>query len=233
MAPPEPSAQTPPHAVPVTPTATPIGGWTTEEGPPPVGEGPPPNVAASPGAAESPLDSLLRTLKWGNIAFNTPSSIGYGQTLVIHLILDPTKSIAQLQSSIQEEGAKQGAHVQVAPRMEAHLTGDGFEITPVTPEDQAVSMQGATEWKWDIRPKEFGTQSLHLSLNALLKIDGENTTRSIQTFDRPISIDVSWPATIIAYPQDHWEIFTATGGAIIGVFLWAFRLKGKNNRPKE
>jgi hypothetical protein len=182
---------------------------------------------ATPHPVNESLDSALRRMEWGNIAFNAPRSMGYGETIVIHLGLDPTKSLSELESSIQEAGEKEGARVQIAPRMEAHLTGEGFDITPVTPESQPVSMEGRTDWKWDIRPKRFGSQSLHLSLNALLKIDGESSTRTIETFDKDISVNIVLPTSLIAYPQDHWEISAAVGGAILAFLGWFLGFRRK------
>jgi hypothetical protein len=193
-------------------------------------EPPPPPVGDRSPASEPSVDDLLAKLHVGNLAFNTPDSMGYGETRVIHLVMDGTKTVAQLESTIEEAGPKVGAEVKMADRMEAHLTGAGFEITPITSETQPVSLKETTDWKWDVRPKAFGEQSLHLAVNALLKVDGEDATRAIQTFDKDIRVTVSWPATLIAYPQDHWEIATAIGAGVVGFGGWLFGLRKKKDK---
>ena len=206
---------TPPKSTPMA-TTTPAA---IEGSTPGSGESAEPSAGAAP---ESALDEILQRLNWGNIAFNTPPTMGYGETRTIHLIVDPSRSIPELEESIAEAGPKEGARVQIAPRMQAQLTGDGFSITPITPDSQPVSNKGPTEWKWDIRPKGFGSQSLHLSLNALLKVEGESLPRSIKTFDKNIVVQVVWPATVIAYPQDHWQIFAGSVAALLAILRFGF-----------
>ncbi len=72
--------------------------------------------------------------------------------------------------------------------MEARLSGYMFQITAITPEIQAVSKRQQTEWKWEIDPKEEGKHRLHLTLTALLEIDGHSTPRAIRTFDKIIEV---------------------------------------------
>jgi hypothetical protein len=63
-----------------------------------------------------------------------------------------------------------------------------FQITAITPEVQAVSKIQETEWKWEIHPKKEGKHKLHLTLTALLEIDGRSTPRTIRTFDKVIDL---------------------------------------------
>jgi len=48
--------------------------------------------------------------------------------------------------------------------MEARLSGYMFQITAITSEEQVVSKDQRTEWKWEIHPKEEGEHRLHLTL---------------------------------------------------------------------
>ena len=45
-----------------------------------------------------------------------------------------------------------------------------------------------TEWKWIIEPTKEGTQSLHLTLSALLDVQGRQMPRVIRTFERTIDV---------------------------------------------
>ena len=199
---------------------------------PPANTTPPPEEATPP-PKQWEIDKFYSTAQNANIAFNTPDSLAYGETRVIELLLDATKSVAELEAAITEEGTKQGAQIHIAERMEAHLTGDGFDITKITGEAQPVSRTETTKWKWEVRPKRFGQQSLHLAIDAVVIVEGERSTRSIRTFDRDIMVNVRWPTTFIAYPQDHDEIATGLVGAVAAFFTWFFGFRKKKPANTE
>lgn len=75
-------------------------------------------------------------------------------------------------------------------RMEARLTGSGFEIIVNTPETQLVSTTQPTMWRWQVKAKELGNKNLWPSLNALLSVNGKNTTEVVRIFRRENSVEV-------------------------------------------
>src|SRR5579863_7437483 len=88
------------------------------------------------------VDRVLGGWTTGSIAFNVASTMRIGETYPVHLLLSPQKPVQELQQELQSanhEGIVQGAQISIAPEMEARLTGQGFEITAVTPEQQTVS----------------------------------------------------------------------------------------------
>ena len=72
----------------------------------------------------SPLDRLLRDLIWGHIAFNSPESLGYGETSGVQLLLSNTRLPEELAEMIQEPDEKEHYSVRIADQMEARLTGE-------------------------------------------------------------------------------------------------------------
>jgi LPXTG-motif cell wall-anchored protein len=80
----------------------------------------------------------------------------------------------------------------VSQEMEAKLSGFGFEIQALTAERQAVGGSGVTEWAWEIKAKERGTQHLHLTLTAFIVLGDQRASRTIRTFDQTITINVPW-----------------------------------------
>lgn len=95
-------------------------------------------------------EKALKGTPWGSIAFNSPKLLGYGQTVVVQLLLSGNKTGAQLLSLIDENRGKETYRVQFNNDMEARLVGKAFDVTPITPERQAVSDTGVAEWKWAI-----------------------------------------------------------------------------------
>lgn len=160
-----------------------------------------------------------------NLAFNTPEKMKTREPEVVQLLLDLNKSIEELSSEIQAEGPRQGASVRVTRRMEAHLTGVTFEITPVTPEQQVILEDETTEWKWEVVPTEAGEQRLYLTVNAVLMVDGESTFRMMRTFDKVIRVKVAWGHETIFFLKDNMEWAWAT--LFIPIAGWVMQRRRK------
>ena len=129
--------------------------------------------------------------------------------------------------SISEKGKRVGSTVRVTDRMEAYLSGFMFHITPITPDIQAVSKKEQTEWKWEIHPKKEGEHKLHLTVTALLEVNGKNTPRTIITFDRTIIVNVTTTQKISSFVKDNWEWFWAATLVPVGGWLWKNRKQGR------
>ncbi len=132
-----------------------------------------------------------------NIAFNTPETMHYDETKPIQLILDPVRTLDEVKALVKEQGQVVGAEIDITPRMQASLKGEGFKIVPISPEMQAVLTNKSTQWRWDVTPtvKENTTLSLYLSINMVMKVDGAETSRMVESFRREIKVNVT--------PQDR------------------------------
>ena len=149
-----------------------------------------------------------------------------GETYPIHLLLSPRKSVQELQQELQtatHEGTVQGAQISIAPEMEARLTGQGFEITAVTPERQTVSAETNTDWQWDVTPKKEGTGELHLTLSAILTLNNGSIPHAIQTFDRQITVQVTWGQRLSGFVTSNWQWLWAVIVVPVGGWLWSKR----------
>ncbi|HVT46135.1 MAG TPA: serine/threonine-protein kinase [Thermoanaerobaculia bacterium] len=148
-------------------------------------------ASAHPPAAVFTVDELLRAE--GSVAFNTPGEMRLEESAVIQLLLDPSAiSFEALAARIEQKGEIQTARVRISDTVEAKLAGSAFDIRAITPEAQAVSGEEPTEWRWEIQPREKGTQRLFLTLNAWLPSEGgaSERRRTIRTFERTISVFV-------------------------------------------
>lgn len=171
------------------------------------------------------VDRLLNEMEFGAIAFNAPTNINIDDSPQVQLILSLAETVEQLKQSITEEGEKVGATIKVSDRMEARLSGYMFQITAITPEIQAVTNYQQTEWKWEIHPKEDGQHSLHLTLTALLEIDGRSTPRAIRTFDKIIEVNVTVTQKIKLFFKSNWQWLWAA--IVIPVAGWLWKRKKK------
>ncbi|MGH9343345.1 MAG: hypothetical protein ACRD19_06250 [Terriglobia bacterium] len=202
----------------------------------PSAETPTSGGAAAPAASTAvdfgAIDRALQSLTKGHIVFNAPDAMTLESTPEIRLLLSPKESIQSLQQSLQQQIQGQqnveGATIGIAPEMEARLTGENFAITAVTPETQAVSGQEETEWRWDVKPQKAGTAELHLTLSAILQINGSSMPRSIQTFDKRILVQVTWDQRISGFVSGHWDwLWTVV---IIPIGAWIWNKKRKRRR---
>ncbi len=196
----------------------------------------PPPAMAPPPPKEDPLqaiDRILERMELGNIAFNTPKTINLHDSAFIHLVLGVERTIEDIKRMIEEEGEKVGASVRVSNRMEARLSGRNFEITAINPEVQAVARREVTEWKWGITPTAHGKQNLHLTLSALLSIEGESTPRVIRTFDRIIIVEVTIGQQAKVFIKNNWQwLWAAVLVPLVG-WIWKRKKRKKEKKDKK
>ncbi len=173
------------------------------------------------------IDDILASMDLGDIVFNTPDSINYYETAVLQFFLGVETSPEELQELITESGDIETAQVRISDRMEARLTGPNFEITAIRPEVQAVSRLEVTEWRWEVKPVSEGQHRLHLTLSALLEVEGSTTPRTIQTFDKVIVVDVSFGQRVSTFVSDNWQWLWSALLIPVAGWLWQRRKKRK------
>lgn len=86
---------------------------------------PPPTM---PATSLGVVEEILSNLEWGNIAFDTPKKMKFEEPKTIELLLSPTKSVQELQSSLKSHEQTESARIQISNLMEADLSGLGFKI---------------------------------------------------------------------------------------------------------
>ncbi len=171
------------------------------------------------------VDELLKNMIPGNIAFNVPQSMNFNETAIIELVLGIETDIDELKQMIMARGYKEGAFVLVHNHMEARLSGSNFDITAIHPEKQAVPREAETFWKWEIKPKKKGIQTLHLTLSAVMDVNGVNTKRSVETFSRDIEIEVTPREQFEEFLKSNWQwLWAAVLAPVVGWF-WNRRRK--------
>ncbi|MFT7224391.1 MAG: hypothetical protein ACI82Z_001948 [Cellvibrionaceae bacterium] len=175
------------------------------------------------------VDNLLNEMEFATIAFNAPATINIDDRPQIQLILSLSETVDVIKQSIIEEGERIGATIKVSNRMEAHLSGYMFQISAITPETQAVSKSQRTEWKWEIYPKEEGQHRLHLTLTALLEIDGHSTPRAIRTFSKIIEVNVTATQKFGMFFKNNWQWLWAAILIPVAGWLWKRRKKQLTN----
>jgi len=189
--------------------------------------GPPPeeNVTEFNSRADEAAAEFLDQMHWGNTVFNVPRTMQLFQTAGIQLLLSPSQTIEELERRIEEEGARRHQRVRISRIMLATLKGAGFNIQPITEAIQVVNPAGETEWKWDITAIESGPQRLHLTLNAILQVDGQDRPKTLETMHEIIEVQVSLEQQVSSFVSENWKwLWSAILVPFLG-WLWERRKK--------
>lgn len=213
--PPPPVEQVPPPAAhPGTPQPTP-------------GAAPPAasNAASAP-AALNDIDRIIQGLPLGNIVFNTPNTMRMGQSQSIQLLLSSSATVDELQKQITAAGSLSSDKIQISDELDVHLTGMNFQIQADTPEAQAVGTTRTSHWEWQVTPTRRGAQQLELTINAILRINGEDREVSIKTYDRTINVNVDWPGSVATFVAANWQWLWTTLFVPVVVVAWR-RIRAK------
>ncbi|EJL7851640.1 hypothetical protein NM008_004526 [Vibrio parahaemolyticus] len=173
--------------------------------------------------ALSAVDRLLQNFDFGSIAFNVPSSMKLAELKEINLLLSHSKSVESLVDALNLEGKKYGTEVKLSNRMQATLSGNGFDITELTPRVQAISSDLTSRWKWEVKAREQGILNLHLTLSALISVDGSSTPIVVDTFSKKVEVKVTRVEALQYFIKSNWQWLIATLILPIGGYFWKRR----------
>ena len=141
------------------------------------------------------VDDILRRAVTGSIAYNAPNAMQLNEVVTIQLLLNPSISEADLGKQIEESGAVTTGTIQVTPLMKAELLApDGtFIIVPLhDTAEQPISATETTRWQWQVTAKQEGTQRLTLVVYMLVKYDGKDYWREVETYRNDIIVNVTF-----------------------------------------
>ena len=146
------------------------------------------------------------------------------------------QSIPALRKQIKELGETEGAVIKVSDVMEASLTGLGFEIQPITPVRQLVGGEGVTEWRWQVDPDEPGQQQLYLSISAVIDYKGNQSPRTVRTFERTLNV-TNIPGdpgrSLNDFLSENWQWLISTLVIPLGLWLLHRRRKPAQDVPRD
>jgi hypothetical protein len=173
--------------------------------------------------SRAPAVYVRERLHRANAAFNAPKTVQLNDTKVIELVLSDDESVRELKRRLAAEDPQVGARLRASAVMEATLTGAAFKIEEITPTQQTLT-EGVTRWKWEFEPTKTGKRRLHLTVTALVAINGKDRRQAVRTFERILeveSVPVSAPTKVAGWFTDNWQWIITT--LLIPVGAWAIR----------
>jgi hypothetical protein len=117
--------------------------------------------------------------------------------------------------------------------MKAKLVGDGFEVTPLSEEEQFVTDDTYTEWAWDVKPLQSGERKLNLTVTVKVIAEGlGERARDIPVITRTVVVEVDPVYTVTSFVGDNWQwLWTAILVPIAG-WGWVYYSKKRAKRKK-
>ena len=179
------------------------------------------------------IDEILNQSARASIAYNAPSEMQLDETVTIELLLNPRLSEAELKKQITEPGDVQAsADVEITPQMKAELIAADPEALSIAPlhDDpiQVISGTETTKWSWFVTAKKEGTQKLSLVIYRLVKYEGKEDWRVVETYKGDILIRVTLLNRIRAM---NWGWIVAPVVALLAIAaVWRWYAQRKPER---
>lgn len=185
------------------------------------------NTAGTPTPLEV-VDEVLRELSWVSIIFNPPKTMRYKNPVKVELLLSARKTVGELQKELDRQEDIHSARVKASNLMRARLTGsNGMQILALSSEEQAISGESTTRWEWEVLPVEAGNKMLHLTLSAIITVVGDKMPRDIVTFDRSITVEISFGQSVGGFVSENWQWLWAAVFLPVATYVWNRFRKGK------
>jgi hypothetical protein len=175
------------------------------------------------------VDSLYRSIGMGNVVFEAPGAMYEGEDVTATLILGPNKS-AVGQTQLADSTGFVRAGIRIFSQMKAHLAGSGFNVKPITSEQQLVPTEGITKWMWSVTPIKHGALHLQLVISALVPFGGTYGPLTIRSFDKDIEVHASMSGYLSrVFGEKAWKnlVGPLLSALMVAPFRWFWRKKGK------
>lgn len=137
------------------------------------------------------VEDELSRLSPGQILYNPPQemTVGEKERVEVRITKNFTKNLSE---GLRGRGEPQTANISVDTFMKVRLTGYNYYIESLSPEDQPVSSERATQWDFDVTPLESGNQALRLSVTVRIKMPNEPEEQmDVNVFERQIQVKVN------------------------------------------
>lgn len=167
------------------------------------------------------IDTIVEGLEWGTIKFDPPTSMRFKETETIELLFSRSVSIQELQTQLEKALGIESLGLKISNRMEAWLSGTGFQINPHHHRDeQIVFSKGEKQWKWDVTPTKDGPRRLYLTLSAILTESNQDAPFVIRTSEPKIDVEITLANRAFSFFSKHWEFLCATILIPVVVYFW-------------
>ncbi len=187
------------------------------------------------------IQQILSKYRSAKLSFNIPDSMWLEKSYQIVLLVSTGMAgellVSHLISQIgktHEVGSLYTDSVRVSTKLEAHLNGQDFSITPITSIQQVIFEDKPTKWEWIVTPRKSGSKTLFLTLNAFCFFQEQEITQTIETYRRPIIVHVKMTSRIIKWISKlAGVLITAITMIFVAYFTYILGTKKKEKKGEK
>lgn len=165
-------------------------------------------------------DKVISQLHSASMAFSAPEKANIKDDITVHLLIDPSKDLKDLETILNGTGKVNSAKVKISKVVIATLSAPDFTIEKVTPEEQAVAETAPTEWIWTLTPKSTGKNEVKMSITAIVTIDGKEHKYHIKTYEKTIIIQVTPQQVVSDWFSKYWQWLFSTLILPLGLYFY-------------
>ena len=147
----------------------------------------------------------FKKLPFGRILYSIPEKmeVDVKERIEVRITQNITENLTR---GLKGQGVPQTELIKVGTFMKARLTGDNFDITPLSHEEQPVLPEVVTQWSWDVTPLEPGNQTLNLLVTVRIKIQGDGEEYwDYPVLDRYIDVKADPLGTFTKWLKSNWQ----------------------------
>jgi len=157
--------------------------------------------------AQDPADDFVKNLKTVPVAHETPAAAEYKRPFEAVLAIDATGDDTAVDALPGRGNIEEGT-AKVSKRVEARLSGSGFAIKAMTPEQQTISPLTENTWRWSVTPLTAGNQELTFDIYAI----DDGPAVPLRTFHNTVTVKVTGLNRAIAFADQANPLAVFLGG---------------------
>ena len=179
---------------------------------------------AVPMEAPDASAAFLKSLKTVPVAHETPATAEYKRPFEAVLAIDATGDDTAVDALPGRGNIEEGT-AKVSKKVEARLSGSGFAITAMTPEQQTISPLTENTWRWSVTPLTAGNQELTFDIYAI----DDGPAVPLRTFHNTVTVQVTGLNRAIAFADqaNPLAVFLGGVGSVLAGLIGAFRFVRK------
>lgn len=168
------------------------------------------------------VNQALSSLEQGRLAFNPPSEMTVDQTERVTVRIAKEAGADNIGTGMPGTGEATVEPIKVGTFMKARLQGRGFDILPLSNEEQVVAGDTFTEWQWDVTPREAGLHKLSLLVTVRINVPGMGQEqRDFPVKDATVNVKVTPVGAAQRFLQENgaWLLLLVVALSAIGIFF--------------